>query len=376
MDPVKIKNIIYLLLLIARIKAKKAVISWYGITEANALVQLETGFAAYPDTLTVSRCSNTGARSFKDFFNFGFLMNSFSNQSAQIGRIMQNISTQNYPAATLYVLATPIGNTGDITLRSLHVLSLADAVVCEDTRTTGLLLSQYGISKELIASHQHNEHRISAQIVERLSKGERIALVTDAGTPAVSDPGSHLVDAVLSAGFRAAPIPGASALVSALSVSGLRADRFHFAGFMPSRKAAREAVLESLSGISATLVFYEAPHRIVETLESLVTVFKADRQIVIARELTKLFEEVHRCLLSEAAGWIEKNPNHARGEFVLIVEGAKADVDADESEAVRILSVLLSELSVSQAANLASRISGIKKKRLYEYALKIRGAGD
>ena len=303
-------------------------------------------------------------------------MSTSVNQNAMIGRIMQNVSGQNYPPATLYVLATPIGNTGDISLRALHVLSIADAIVCEDTRTTGSLLSQYGLSKELIASHQHNERSASLRIVERLSNGERIALVTDAGTPAVADPGSRLVDAVLSAGLRVTPIPGASALVSALSASGLISDSFHFVGFMPSRKAAREALLESLRGTRSTLVFYEAPHRIVETLKSLATVFNDNRQIVIAREITKLFEEIHRCRLGEVSDWTEKNPHHARGEFVLVVEGENSDADADETEAKRILSILLSELPVSQAAGLASQISGIRKKRLYEYALKIREEND
>ena len=299
-------------------------------------------------------------------------MNSSSNQGVFPDRIMHNISLQSYPAATLYVLATPIGNTGDITLRALHALSVVDAIICEDTRTTGVLLAQYGISKELIASHQHNERSVSAQIVARLSKGERIALVTDAGTPAVADPGSRLVDAVHSAGLRVTPIPGASALVCALSASGLPADRFYFVGFLPSRTTARETLLESLEGITSTLVFYEAPHRITETLQSFSTVFKADRRIVIARELTKRFEEIHRCLLSEAHIWVEENPHHARGEFVLMVEGEKADTDADETEAKRILSVLLSELPVSQATALASRISGVRKNRLYEYALQMK----
>ncbi|MDL2283899.1 16S rRNA (cytidine(1402)-2'-O)-methyltransferase [Oxalobacter sp. OttesenSCG-928-P03] len=299
-------------------------------------------------------------------------MNNGNDNLKNLAGIMQNVTRQDYPASTLYVMATPIGNAGDISLRALYILSLVDAVACEDTRNTGPLLAQYGLSKELISAHQHNEHRMAEQLVARLSKGERIALVTDAGTPAISDPGSHLVDAVLSAGLRVIPVPGASAAIAALSVSGLTADHFYFAGFLPAKTAARETTLKSLETLPATLVIYEAPHRIAATLASLATVFGPDRQIVIAREITKLFEEIHRCRLSEATHWLEADPHHTRGEFVLLVEGQKEGGDRDEAEAERILSVLLTECPVSQAATLASRITGIKKNRLYERALQIR----
>jgi 16S rRNA (cytidine1402-2'-O)-methyltransferase len=300
------------------------------------------------------------------------MMNEGKDNLSGIARIMQGVVRQDYPVSTLYVIATPIGNAGDIGLRALHVLSLVDAIACEDTRTTGILLSQYGVSKELIAAHQHNERRMAEQLVARLSKGERIALVTDAGTPAISDPGARLVDAVLAAGVRVVPVPGASATVAALSVGGLVADHFYFVGFLSTKTAARESMLHSLENIPATLVIYEAPHRIAETLTSLHAVFGSDRQIVIAREITKLFETIHRCRLSEALDWLRSNPNHVRGEFVLLVEGLRADADKNEREATRILSILLAECPVSQAVFLASRITGIRKNRLYEQALAIK----
>lgn len=302
----------------------------------------------------------------------GQLMNDENDNLKNLARIMQGVIRQDYPASTLYVMATPIGNAADITLRALHILSLVDVVACEDTRTTGTLLAQYGLSKELVATHQHNERRMAEQLIQRLSKGERIALVSDAGTPAISDPGYLLVEAARSAGFRIMPVPGASAAIAALSVGGLLADHFYFAGFLPAKTAARETALQSLETISATLVIYEAPHRIKETLASLYTLFGSDRRIIIAREITKLFENIHSCRLSEAQSWLDADPNHARGEFVLLVEGQPPGMDKDEKEAARILSILLAECPVSQAASLAARITGIKKNRLYEQALRMK----
>lgn len=299
-------------------------------------------------------------------------MNDDKGSTKTITRIMQHVALQQFPAATLYVIASPIGNTGDISLRALHILTLVDAVACEDTRTTGALLAQYGISKELIPSHQHNERQMAERLVSRLMQGERIALLSDAGTPAISDPGSLVVDAALAAGLRVTPIPGASAAITALSASGLTENRFYFLGFLPAKTTARETALKSLEHISATLVIYEAPHRIAETLTSLCRIFGTDRQIVIAREITKLFEEIHRCKLSEASSWLEADANHAKGEFVLLIEGAQSEADDNEVEATRILSILLAECPVSQAASIASRITGIKKNRLYEQALKMK----
>jgi 16S rRNA (cytidine1402-2'-O)-methyltransferase len=287
--------------------------------------------------------------------------------------IMQEVSQQIYPASTLYVLATPIGNVGDITLRALNVLSLADAVACEDTRNTGHLLTRYGLSKELIAAHEHNEREVADKLIGRLQAGQRIALVSDAGTPAVSDPGARIVDAVRRAGLRVMPLPGASAAVSALSASGLVNDRFYFAGFLPAKAKQRDTALIELRGITATLVFYEAPHRIVETVNALANAFEPTRQIVFARELTKLFEEIHRCALSDAAAWVAADAHRQKGEFVILVEGAPAATDEDDAEAERILTILLAECPLKQAAALAAQITGRKKNALYERALQIKG---
>jgi 16S rRNA (cytidine1402-2'-O)-methyltransferase len=286
--------------------------------------------------------------------------------------IMSDVSQQIYPSSTLYVVATPIGNVGDITLRALHVLSIADAVACEDTRNTAHLLTRYGLSKNLIAAHEHNEREAADKLIARLQAGERIALVSDAGTPAVSDPGARIVDAVRRAGFRVMPLPGASAAVASLSASGLVHDQFYFVGFLPTKGKQRDTALTKLLGITATLVFYEAPHRIADTVEALTKAFGPSRQIVFARELTKLFEEIHRCPLSEAAAWIAADANRQKGEFVILVEGAPAEVEHDDAEAERILSILLAECSVKQAAALAAQITGQKKNALYDLALRLK----
>jgi 16S rRNA (cytidine1402-2'-O)-methyltransferase len=286
--------------------------------------------------------------------------------------IMHEVSRQIYPVSALYVLATPIGNVGDITLRALHVLSIVDAIACEDTRNTGHLLARYGLSKNFIAAHQHNEREVADKLIARLQAGERIALVSDAGTPAISDPGARIVDAVRAAGLRIIPLPGASATVSALSASGLVNDQFYFAGFLPAKAKQRDTALADLRAMAATLVFYEAPHRIVETVNALATAFEPTRQIVIARELTKLFEEIHRCPLSEASAWLTAEANRQKGEFVLLVQGAPAAADADTTEAERILAILLTECPVKQAAALAAQITGQKKNALYERALQMK----
>ncbi|HCN89785.1 MAG TPA: 16S rRNA (cytidine(1402)-2'-O)-methyltransferase [Oxalobacteraceae bacterium] len=286
---------------------------------------------------------------------------------------MHEVTQQIYPASTLYVVATPIGNAGDITLRALHVLAIADAVACEDTRNTAHLLTRYGLSKNLIAAHQHNEREVADKLIARLQAGQRVALVSDAGTPAVSDPGARIVDAVRSAGFRVMPLPGASAAISALSASGLLNERFYFVGFLPAKAGQRETLLSGLRGIAATLVFYEAPHRITEAVDALAAMFEPSRQVVFARELTKLFEEIHRGPLSEAAAWLKADPHREKGEFVILLEGAPTEADADSAEADRVLSILLTECPVRQAAALAAQITGRKKNALYERALQLKG---
>ena len=296
-------------------------------------------------------------------------------QTIDIARlpVMGEAAQQSYPTATLYVVATPIGNVTDITLRALHLLALADVVACEDTRKTGALLQRFGLSKQTIAAHQHNEREVADKIVERLQNGQRVALVSDAGTPAVSDPGARIVDAVRTAGLNVVPLPGPSAAVTALSASGLVNDRFHFVGFLPAKAKGREAALALLARETSTLVLYEAPHRIVECVEALMAAFEPTRQVVFARELSKLFEEVHRCPLSEALAWVKADQHRERGEFVVLVEGAVAAPDAEDAEAERVLQILLSECSVKQAASLAAQITGRKKNALYERALQIKG---
>jgi 16S rRNA (cytidine1402-2'-O)-methyltransferase len=246
---------------------------------------------------------------------------------------------------------------------------MVDAIACEDTRNTAQLLKRYGIEKSLFAAHQHNEQEVAEKIIQRLQNQERIALVSDAGTPGISDPGARIVHAVLQAGLQVIPIPGASAVATALSASGLLSDQFYFAGFLPSKARQRDTVLTELAQLKATLVFYEAPHRILESVNALLESYGPDRKIVFARELTKLFEQVHRCTLGEACAWLAADAHHQRGEFVLLVEGAPPSSESGAIEVERILKILLEECSVSQAANLAARITGEKKNTLYQMAL-------
>ena len=289
-----------------------------------------------------------------------------------IQQLMESLSHQNVPTSTLYVIATPIGNIGDISLRALHILGMADLVACEDTRTSKALLSCYGLSTELVSAHKHNEREAADYLIARLKRGERIALVSDAGTPAVSDPGARIVDAVREAGLNVVPIPGSSAAITALSASGLLDDHFLFYGFLPTKNAQRKDVLKTLTETRATLIFYEAPHRIEETLSALADIFQPARRIVIARELTKLFEEIHRCTMSDVMDWFKSDPNHRKGEFVLLVEGAQPVSSDLNTESQRVLSILMQELPVSTAASLAAKITGDKKNRLYELALQLK----
>ncbi len=290
--------------------------------------------------------------------------------------LQEALTQQSYANATLYVVATPIGNSADISLRALHVLALVDAVACEDTRNTAQLMTRYGLHKTLIAAHQHNEHAVAEKIIARLQAGERIALVSDAGTPAVSDPGAIIVQAVQAAGYPICPLPGASAAITALSASGLVNDQFRFIGFLPSKAGQREAKLNALQSEESSLIFYEAPHRIVETTEALIKVFGSERRIVFARELSKLFEEIHACTLGAALAWIKADAHREKGEFVLILEGAKPASGDDELENKRVLNILLKELPVKQAAALAAQITGSKKNALYSLALRLKDEAE
>jgi 16S rRNA (cytidine1402-2'-O)-methyltransferase len=273
----------------------------------------------------------------------------------------------------LYVVATPIGNLRDITLRALDVLATADVIAAEDTRNTAHLLAHHGINaNRLMAAHQHNERGAAEKIVALVQSGQSVAFVSDAGTPAVSDPGALLVQAVLAAGLKVVPIPGASAAVTALSASGLASPHFLFHGFLPNKSAARRSVLESVREQTATLVFYEAPHRIVECVADLCAVLGGERQIVLARELTKLFETIHTCRLSDAGAWLLSDSNQQRGEFVVLVSGAQARTEGLETEATCVLALLLAELPLKQAVQLATRITGANRNELYQYALSLK----
>jgi 16S rRNA (cytidine1402-2'-O)-methyltransferase len=273
----------------------------------------------------------------------------------------------------LYVVATPIGNLSDLTLRALDVLASADTIAAEDTRNTAHLLTHHGITaKRLLALHQHNERGAAEKVVALLAQGQAVAMVTDAGTPAVSDPGALLVEAVRAAGYRVIPVPGASAVLAALSASGLAAPHFLFYGFLPNKSAARCSALQALVEMPYTLVFYEAPHRIMECVADLRAVFDGGRQIVMAREVTKLFESIHRCPLSDAMEWLNADPNNQRGEFVLLVSGAEPKQEGLSAEAELALQVLLKELPLKQAVQLAVQITGAHKNELYQRALELK----
>ena len=274
---------------------------------------------------------------------------------------------------TLYVVATPIGNLSDITLRALDTLKSVDAIAAEDTRHTAGLLGHFAISKKLIAVHEHNEHQSAAKLLLQLQAGENVALVTDAGTPGISDPGAVVVNFLRQAGIKVVPIPGVSALVTALSVSGIVQNGFFFHGFLPASRAARRKVLEGLKSQAVTLVFYEAPHRIVVSLFDMAEVLGADRRVTIARELTKAFETVHTCLLSDVQAWLKADTNQQRGEFVILVEAQPLKNQEEISEqTTRMLTLLLAELPLKQAVKLAADISREKKNSLYELALQLK----
>ena len=274
----------------------------------------------------------------------------------------------------LYVVATPIGNLGDISARALAVLAQADLVAAEDTRTTGHLLAHHGIGAKLVALHEHNETARAAELVARMQAGKTIALVSDAGTPGISDPGALLVARAMEAGITVCPIPGANAAIAALSAAGLAAPHFLFYGFLPVKPAGRRTALAALRELPYALVFYEAPHRVTECVADLAATLGAEREIVIARELTKLFEAIHRCRLDEASAWLAADPNRQRGEFVLIVTGAREEKrEGLPAEAERVLRLLLAELPLAQSATLAAAITGARKNELYARALALRG---
>ena len=275
--------------------------------------------------------------------------------------------------ATLYIVATPIGNLRDITLRGLDVLAAVDVVAAEDTRTTRHLLAHFSITKKMIAVHQHNEMKAAERVVNLLGTGTTVAFVTDAGTPGISDPGATLVKFVREKGYNVVPVPGANAAICALSASGIHAPRFLFYGFLPASPGPRRRELEELKLYPHSVVFYEAPHRILESVSDLADVFGAHRQLAIGRELTKLFESIHSCTLGDAVAWLQADPNRQRGEFVLILSGAEAATDRELSDqTLRTLKLLLKDLPLKQAVKVAAEISGQSKNKIYSVALTLK----
>ena len=283
---------------------------------------------------------------------------------------------QNYPPGALYVVATPIGNLADITLRALHVLALADTVACEDTRHTQALLRAYGIDKsaaQLLAVHEHNETQASEELVQRMIKGQRVAYVSDAGTPAISDPGARLVAAARAAARPVVPLPGASSVTAALSVAGMAStyaatSGFVFAGFLPSKAGERAQAVAALAQQTLAVVLLEAPHRIEALAEALSVL--GQRSLTVGRELTKQFEEIAQLHAADFGAWLAADPNRCRGEFVLVLHPTA--VPADSGEDPRVLQLLLAELPLKTAVRLAAEITGAPRNALYEAALNLK----
>jgi 16S rRNA (cytidine1402-2'-O)-methyltransferase len=269
---------------------------------------------------------------------------------------------------TLYVVATPLGNRADLSLRALEVLKQVDQILAEDTRTSAKLLAHYGVATPVMALHEHNERRAAGALIERLKAGERLALISDAGTPLISDPGFWLVSQARQAGVCVEAIPGPCAAIAALSIAGLPAERFVFEGFLPTKPAARRSRLTELKTEQRTLVFYEAPHRIVAALDDLQAVFGGERPAVIARELTKIYESVYAGSLAALLRQFQQHPEICRGEFVVLVQGAPPQ-ESSHAEAGKILRVLKAYLSLGQAAAAASEITGIPRSELYRMGL-------
>ena len=278
---------------------------------------------------------------------------------------------------TLFVVATPIGNRADITERAIHVLSDVDLIAAEDTRHSKSLLQFLNIATPLVAYHEHNEEVKTPQLIEKILRGQSIALISDAGTPLISDPGYRLVKAAHEAGIKVSPLPGACAAIAALSVSGLPTDRYRFEGFPPAKSLARQAYFEGLIKESATLIFYESCHRIRASLADMVAIFGDQRIAVLAREITKAFETIRKAPLSELLVLVSEDENQRKGEFVLIIQGAEVD-DAESSvvqvDVDRLLEILVNELPVKQASELVAKITGFKKNQLYKKALEMKSS--
>lgn len=277
---------------------------------------------------------------------------------------------QHYPAPAVYLVATPIGNLADLSLRALHVLGLVDAVACEDTRHTAGLLQAFGLHKPLLALHQHNEREAAEAVLERLRRGERVAFVSDAGTPGVSDPGARLCASVQAAGFRCVPVPGPSSVTALLSVAGVAESdgRFVFHGFLPAKGAERQRALAELVAEPRAGVLLEAPHRIASLAQDLAAL--GERRVTVGRELTKQFEQVHSLACSEFPAWLKADASHTRGEFALVLHPLpEAPAEAVPAAALRVLDLLLAELPLKSAVKLAAEITGAPRNTLYDAAL-------
>lgn len=274
----------------------------------------------------------------------------------------------------LFIVPTPIGNLGDITQRALSVLQSVDLIAAEDTRHTGLLLQHFSINARLFALHDHNEQQKAETLLAKLREGQSIALVSDAGTPLINDPGYHLVRTCRDAGIRVIPLPGPCAAITAMSAAGLPSDRFCYEGFLPAKSKGRRDALQALVQEPRTLIFYESTHRLLDSLEDISAVLGESRYVVLARELTKTWESINGAPVAELLAWVKEDENRRKGEMVLIVEGYKvADDDALPPEALRTLALLQAELPLKKAAALAAEIHGVKKNALYKYALENQG---
>ncbi|MCX8661406.1 16S rRNA (cytidine(1402)-2'-O)-methyltransferase [Gilliamella sp. B2772] len=270
---------------------------------------------------------------------------------------------------TLYIVATPIGNLDDITLRAINTLKQVDLIAAEDTRHSGLLLQHLGIKAKLFALHDHNEQEKSQLLIEKLKSGLSIALISDAGTPLINDPGYHLVKACRENNINVVPIPGACAAIAALSVAGLPSDRFSYEGFLPAKTKARQDYLTTLIDEPRTMIFYESTHRLLDTLHDMQTIWGSDRQIVLAKELTKTWETIVHFSIKDLIEWLEEDSNRQKGEFVLIAEGVSKTDDVIDAKAINTLKLLLNELPLKKAAAITAEIYGLKKNQLYQLGL-------
>lgn len=282
------------------------------------------------------------------------------------------MSEQQIQPSTLYIVATPIGNLADMSQRAKDILTHVDVIACEDTRHTQRLLSAFAIKNKTMSMHDHNERQRQEHIANLLQEGKSVALVSDAGTPLISDPGFHLVRYCRQLGLNVSPIPGACAAISALSVAGLPTDRFTFEGFLPSKSGARQASLSELANETRTMVFYDAPRRAIDTVEDIVKVLGGERYVVMARELTKTFETIYSDTAENLLSWLQGDPNQLKGEMVLIIEGKKIDPNDIQPHIIATLKLLLAEMKPKTACAITAEIHGVKKNALYQIALTLK----